>query len=106
VARTQTQKVRSHKRTVNGRTVTVQTHQRTGLQPDRAIRNLDRAYRRNRRKERLPAAILATVGVGELTLWSVVGTTTFIVHVLSVAAGLCAALGIWWWRTRKNRGSE
>ncbi len=100
------QKVRTHTRTVNGRKVTVHAHERTGLQPDRAIRNLDRAYRRNRRKERLPAAILAGLGIGELTLWSAVGTTTFVVHVLSLAAGVAGALGIWWWRQRKNRGSQ
>lgn len=100
------QKVRTYKKTVNGRTVIVPAHERSGLQPDRAIRNLDRAYRRNRRKERLPAAILAGLGVGELTLWSAVGTTTFVVHVLSLAAGLGAALGIWWWRQRKNGASS
>ncbi len=97
--------VRTYTRTVNGRRQVVGSHDRTGPQADRALRNLDRAYRRNRRHERLPAAALATAGVGELTLWTLSSTTTFVVHAVSLVAGAGLAAGVWWWR-RCRAGGE
>jgi len=61
-------KVKSHKRTVNGRTQTVRTHNRT-LRPSRAGANARAAVRHGRRKNYGTAAALGCAAAAEAGGW-------------------------------------